>query len=114
MEVKESVHMSIDDYLDLLNYAKAINDRQWQADIIVSLKNFKAVSDVDRQDQNKSVIELWTHFDAINVLIMELLDKLRKHKHSEEQQQWREQLWALKMERNIVSKKILNRYIKIK
>lgn len=106
--------MSIDDYLDLLNYAKAINDRQWQADIIESLKNFKAVSDEDPQDQQKSVIELWTQFDAINVLIMELLDKLREHEHSEEQQQWREQLWALKMERNIVSKKILNRYIKIR
>lgn len=106
--------MSIDDYLDLLNYAKAINDRQWQADIIESLKNFKAVSDEDPQDPKQSVIELWTQFDAINVLIMELLDKLREHEQSEEQQRWREQLWALKMERNIVSKKILNRYIKIR
>ncbi len=106
--------MSIDDYLDLLNYAKAINDRQWQADIIENLKNFKEVSDEDPQNQKQSVIELWTQFDAINVLIMDLLDKLREHEQSEEQQQWREQLWALKMERNIVSKKILNRYIKIR
>lgn len=105
--------MSIDDYLDLLNYAKAINDGQWQTDIIETLKNFK-VNAEDHQEQKKSVIELWLQFDAINVLIMELLDKLRDHENSEEEQQWREKLWALKMERTIVSKKILNRYIKIK
>lgn len=40
--------MSVDDYLDLLNYAKAINDGQWQADIIESLKNLSAVSEAPR------------------------------------------------------------------
>jgi hypothetical protein len=105
--------MSVDDYLDLLNYAKAINDEQWQADIIESLKNLNAASE-DHQVQEESVIELWSQFDAVNILIMKLFEKLRKNEDSEQQFHWKEQLWELKLERSLLSKKILNRYIRIR
>ncbi|WP_340008948.1 hypothetical protein MHH52_12615 [Paenibacillus sp. FSL K6-0276] len=105
--------MSVDDYLDLLNYAKAINDGQWQADIIESLKNLSAVSEAP-QVQEESVIELWSQFDAVNILIMKLFEKLRENEDSEQVFQWKEQLLELKLERSILSKKILNRYIRIR
>lgn len=105
--------MSIDDYLDLLNYAKAINDGQWQADIIERLKNFNTVTEAP-PIKEESVIELWSQFDAVNILIKELLDRLREHEDSEQQLQWKEQLWELKLARSILSKKILNRYIRIR
>lgn len=60
------------------------------------------------------MIELWSQFDAVNILIKELLDRLREHEDSEHQLQWKEQLWELKLERSILSKKILNRYIRIR
>lgn len=105
--------MSVDDYLDLLNYAKAINDGQWQADIIESLKNLNTVSE-EPQVQEESVIELWSQFDSVNILIMKLFEKLRKNEDSDEVLQWNEQLLELKLERSILSKKILNRYIRIR
>ncbi|OMC74788.1 hypothetical protein BK121_01810 [Paenibacillus odorifer] len=105
--------MSVDDYLDLLNYAKAIKDGQWQADIIERLKNLSAAAE-SPQIQEESVIELWSRFDAINIMIMKLFEKLQENEHSEQQFQWKEQLWELRLERSILSKKILNRYIRIR
>ncbi|CAH1059567.1 hypothetical protein [Paenibacillus pseudetheri] len=105
--------MSVDDYLDLLNYAKAINDGQWQTDIIESLKNLNTESE-EPQVQEESVIELWSQFDSVNILIMKLFEKLRKNEESDEVLHWKEQLLELKLERSILSKKILNRYIRIR
>lgn len=104
--------MSVDDYLDLLNYAKAINDGQWQADIIESLKNFKATSEEQRREEN--VRELWSRFDHINLKLLLLFDKLREDEDSEDRHRWKEQIWELKMERITLAKQIQERYIKIR
>lgn len=104
--------MSVDDYLDLLNYAKAINDGQWQADIIESLKNFNATSEEHRREEN--VRELWNRFDHINRNLLELFDKLRENEDSEDSYRWKEQIWELKMERITLAKQIQERYIKIR
>lgn len=68
--------MSVDDYLDLLNYAKAINDGQWQADIIDRLNKLSKNSHAETTEQ--SVKELWIQFDDINAILMDLFNKLRK------------------------------------
>lgn len=104
--------MSVDDYLDLLNYAKAINDGQWQADIIESLKNLKATSEEYRREEN--VRELWNRFDDINRNLLVLFDKLRQNEGSEDSYRWKEQIWELKMERITIAKQIQERYIKIR
>ncbi|WP_310833079.1 hypothetical protein [Paenibacillus pedocola] len=104
--------MSVDDYLDLLNYAKAINDGQWQADIIESLKNFKGASEEYRREEN--VRELWNRFDDINRNLLVLFDKLRANDGSEDSYRWKEQIWELKMERITIAKQIQERYIKIR
>ncbi|KWX69657.1 hypothetical protein [Paenibacillus jilunlii] len=104
--------MSVDDYLDLLNYAKAINDGQWQADIIASLKNYKETT--AEQQRVDSVKELWNRFDEINLLLMELFDKLRNHEEDPESDRWKERIWELKLERITLAKLIQERYIKIR
>lgn len=104
--------MSIDDYLDLINYAKAINDRQWQSDLIESLKNFTQTKEEQTRAQN--VRELWNRFDHINLMLLELFDKLRGNEDAEDSRQWKEQIWELKMERIRLSKQIQERYIKIR
>jgi hypothetical protein len=111
-EIKESVHMSIDDYLDLLNYAIAINDEQWQADLLDRLKNYKELAEA--QKQVDSVRELWSRFDHINFMLLQLFDKLRDHEDDEVSDRWKEQIWELKMERITVAKQIQDRYIKIR
>jgi len=104
--------MSVDDYLDLLNYAKAINDGQWQAEIIHSLKNLKAAS--PEEQGAESVNELWSRFDEINAALMGLFHKLQNNEFSVEQYRWKEQIWELKLERIELSKKIQKRYIQIR
>ncbi|ETT63144.1 MULTISPECIES: hypothetical protein [Paenibacillus] len=104
--------MSIDDYLDLLNYAKAINDEQWQADLLEQLKNYEAL--VEEKKQVDSVRALWTRFDDINGLLMQLFDKLREHEDTPDSALWKERIWELKMERIHVAKQLQARYIKIR
>jgi hypothetical protein len=104
--------MSIDDYLDLLNYALAINDEQWQADLLDRLKNYKDLA--EEQKQVDTVRELWTRFDHINLMLLQLFDKLKDDENAENSDQWKEQIWELKMERITVAKQIQERYIKIR
>lgn len=104
--------MSIDDYLDLLNYAKAINDGQWQAELIESLKNFSETSKEQSRAQN--VRELWNRFDHINVMLLGLFEKLKEQEDAEDSQVWKEKIWELKMERIMLAKQIQERYIKIR
>jgi predicted nuclease with TOPRIM domain len=104
--------MSVDDYLDLLNYAKAINDGQWQADIIESLKNLQAVAATDTREEN--VRELWVQFDEVNAVLMELFDKLRENDQSVEQHRLKERIWELKLERIRLAKRIQSKYIGIR
>ncbi|AIQ75783.1 MULTISPECIES: hypothetical protein [Paenibacillus] len=103
--------MSVDDYLDLLNYAKAINDGQWQADIIDRLNKLSKASHAETTEQ--SVNELWIQFDDINAILMDLFNKLRESVDPVEQYRWKEKIWELKQERINLSKKIQSRYIRI-
>lgn len=108
---KESVKMSVDDYLDLLNYAKAINDGQWQVDIIDRLNKLSKASHAETTEQ--SVNELWIQFDDINAILMDLFNKLRESVDPVAQYRWKEKIWELKQERINLSKKIQSRYIRI-
>ncbi|WP_405173281.1 hypothetical protein [Paenibacillus sp. FSL H8-0260] len=103
--------MSVDDYLDLLNYAKAINDGQWQADIIDRLNKLSKNSHAETTEQ--SVKELWIQFDDVNAILMDLFNKLRESADPVEQYRWKEKVWELKQERINLSKKIQSRYIRI-
>jgi hypothetical protein len=101
--------MSVDDYLDLLNYAKAINDGQWQADILESLKKLNTASRAEKTEQ--SVKDLWIQFDDINAILMDIFSKMRENEALGEQ--YRERIWELKLERIKLSKKIQKSYIRV-
>ena len=104
--------MSIDDYLDLFNYAKAINDGQWQAEIIENLKKLGGIS--EEQKRMNHVKDLWTRFDQINLMLLGLFDKLNNQEDTAESYRWKEKIWELKMERINLAKQIQERYIKIR
>lgn len=104
--------MSVDDYLDLYNYAKAINDGQWQADIIESLKALQAVT--VQGSREESVRALWLQFDQVNMALTTLFNKLREHEASGDQSLLKEQVWELKLERIRLAKKIQSKYIGIR
>lgn len=57
---------------------------------------------------------LWSRFDDINLLLMQLFDKLREQEDTTDSGLWREQMWELKMERIHVAKQLQARYIKIR
>lgn len=103
--------MSVDDYLDLLNYAKAINDTQWQSEIVEQLNKLIKLSIHETAEQ--SMKELWIRFDDINAALMGLFSNLKENGDSVEQYRWKEKIWELKQERINISKKIQKRYIRI-
>ncbi|WP_150268189.1 hypothetical protein [Paenibacillus tepidiphilus] len=103
--------MSVDDYLDLLNYAKAINDTEWQADIIEKLKAYRTVSE---EQHREDVNSLWVRFDQVNRALLELFGRLREEEDAAGSGQWKERIWELKLERITLAKQIQERYIKIR
>lgn len=104
--------MSVDDYLDLYNYAKEIGDADWQADLIQSLRILTSITESDRQEQN--IKEMWNRYDDINKVLLELYDKLRTGGDDNQTQAWKERVWELKLERILLAKKLQERYTSAK
>ncbi|GMK37714.1 hypothetical protein PCCS19_07680 [Paenibacillus sp. CCS19] len=94
----------VDDYLDLLNYAKRIGDIPWQQEII------KALNDAERHLE-KAALELrretlWQQFDAINVKMLELYRQLRETDNSTIAARITEEVWELKIRRTEIGKQL--------
>ncbi|AIQ13095.1 hypothetical protein [Paenibacillus durus] len=104
--------MSVDDYLDLYNYAKQLGDAQWQADLLTSLKNFKNMTEAEIREQK--VREMWLRFDHINANLLELFDKLRTGGDDNQARAWRERVWELKLERISLAKELQDKYIHLR
>ncbi|MGF7035027.1 hypothetical protein J2T17_006019 [Paenibacillus mucilaginosus] len=87
----------INDYLDLYNYAKALGDEAWQADILETLR-LHDVS-IRREEQAAVREQLWRQFDALNLRLLELYARLREADSGESAEELQGQIWALKVER---------------
>ncbi|WP_342481834.1 hypothetical protein NST07_15325 [Paenibacillus sp. FSL L8-0340] len=72
-----------------------------------------SVDDYERE-RAENVRELWNRFDHINLMLLELFNKLREHEDAENSNRWKEKIWELKMERITLAKQIQERYIKIR
>ncbi|MDQ0086625.1 hypothetical protein J2T12_000019 [Paenibacillus anaericanus] len=98
----------INDYLDLLNYAKQIGDTSWQAEIVATLsklntpKTFQETSDANEL--------LWRRFDQINTSLVELFNSIRETQDNVYKQQLVEKMWGLKLERISISRQIKSDY----
>ncbi|MDT3424793.1 hypothetical protein J2Z22_000305 [Paenibacillus forsythiae] len=101
--------MSVNDYLDLYNYAKQIGDAQWQADLLTTLKNLKNMTEAEIREQK--VREMWIRFDDINAVLLELFEKLRTGGTDIQARAWRERVWELKLERISLAKELQDKYI---
>ncbi|MEW4372524.1 hypothetical protein [Paenibacillus kandeliae] len=93
-----------DDYLDLLNYAIAIGDQEWQQEILSSLARLNHSQQWQRE---WAVTEhLWRQFDRINGKLLELYDNIRESTDDTVKQHLLEQWWELKLQRISVSRQI--------
>ncbi|AHV97587.1 hypothetical protein [Paenibacillus sabinae] len=101
--------MSVDDYLDLYNYAKQIGDAQWQAELIQTLQQLKSMTEAEIREQK--IKEMWIRFDDINAVLLELFEKLRNGGSDNQARAWRERVWELKLERISLAKKLQDKYI---
>ncbi|MFD1774657.1 hypothetical protein [Paenibacillus rhizophilus] len=104
--------MSVDDYLDLYNYAKQIGDAQWQAELIQTLKELKSMTEAEIREQK--IKEMWNRFDDINVILLELFEKLRNGGSDIQARAWKERVWELKLERISLAKKLQDKYIHVR
>lgn len=101
--------MSVDDYLDLYNYANSIGDAEWQASITASLAEQLAATAPSAEEVELAA--LWQRFDQINEELKGLFLKMRTHSDSVYSGRWEERVWELKLERIVVSQSIRFRHV---
>ncbi|MFC4811314.1 hypothetical protein [Paenibacillus sp. GCM10023250] len=94
----------VDDYLDLYNYAGAIGDNAWQAEIVEVLRRKDAARDETVRERTKE--QLWLQFNAINYKMMELFALMRQSGSSEEEAAIRDSIGQLKLRRLDLVKQI--------
>lgn len=94
----------IDDYLDLLNYAKLIGDQEWAADILYTMESLYNTSEEELQKEFEE--QLWRQFDQVNARMMDLFVQIRQSEDEARKQMLLEQMWALKLERVTISQQI--------
>ncbi|NOU95866.1 hypothetical protein GC093_21955 [Paenibacillus sp. LMG 31456] len=89
----------VDDYLDLYNYARKLGDTEWQQQILQTLNN---------KDELRETLQynLWKMFDTINGKMLELYEQLRRSKDSNQIETLREQVWELRNQRIVISRRI--------
>lgn len=93
----------LDDHLDLMNYAVEMGDEEWQAELLLILKDKDRW--IERELKQKKKDELWRHYDRINSLLVELYSELRSSGHKE-QQELMDRLLALKQQRLEISRQL--------
>ncbi|MEC0181017.1 hypothetical protein P4H61_05850 [Paenibacillus peoriae] len=101
-------YLQVDDYLDLLNYAKQLHDIKWQQELKEALQHH--LQENGKETKDSKINALWRHFDLINDRLMELFDLLRKSNNAAERNSWSEQIWELKLERIKLEKQIQASY----
>lgn len=92
-----------DDHLDLLNYARKLNDAEWQADLLRALADRESLVDQEWKQRKKD--ELWRRYDRINVMLLELYSELQSAGH-EDQQELMARLMLLKQQRLEISRQL--------
>ncbi|ALP34845.1 hypothetical protein ASL14_00320 [Paenibacillus sp. IHB B 3084] len=106
--IKTHSYLQVDDYLDLLNYAKQLNDTEWQQELKEALQH--QLLENGKETKDSEINALWQHFDQINDRLLELFDLLRNSNNTVERNSWSEQIWELKLERIKLEKQIQASY----
>jgi hypothetical protein len=116
-----SMYETVNDYLDLLNYAKQLHDVEWQQAIIQQLKqlhnsNFslnettEKVKGINDVESNPTSTKLWDRLDEINTNMISLFLAISQTKDEEEKNVLLHALHELKQEQIIVSEKLKAQY----
>lgn len=98
------VYETINDYLDLLGYAKQINDVEWQQDIIAQLKKLQNQHAPAENLDMKT--KLWNRLDEINTNMVSLFLAISQSSDEEEKSVLLHALQELKKEQISISEKI--------
>ncbi|APB71265.1 hypothetical protein PPYC1_13230 [Paenibacillus polymyxa] len=107
-QIKTRSYLQVDDYLDLLNYAKQLNDIEWQQELKEALRH--QLLENGKETKDFEINTLWRHFDQINDELLRLFDLLRNSNNAADRNSWSEQIWELKLERIKLEKQIQARY----
>lgn len=94
----------VNDLLDLYNYAKELDDCEWQKSIMTQLYE----SDPVNFDSNSSLSPsaLWKQYEDIIQQMVALYDQARSSRNDVELEKIKERLWDLKQQRIRVAKYI--------
>ena len=121
-----SMYETVNDYLDLLNYAKQLHDVEWQQAILQQLKqlhqsdlslrgNIEEIKDIQNTEEiqglqdiknDNTSIKLWDRLDEINTNMISLFLAISQTKDEEEKNVLLHALHELKQEQILVSEKL--------
>ena len=121
-----SMYETVNDYLDLLNYAKQLHDVEWQQAILRQLKqlheadlslrgNIEEIKDIQNTEEiqglqdiknDNTSIKLWDRLDEINTNMISLFLAISQTKDEEEKNVLLHALHELKQEQILVSEKL--------
>ncbi|WP_311082937.1 hypothetical protein [Paenibacillus polymyxa] len=107
-QIKTRSYLQVDDYLDLLNYAKQLNDIEWQQELKEALRH--QLMEKGKAIKDSEINTLWRHFDQINDELLRLFDLLRNSNNAADRNSWSEQIWELKLKRIKLEKQIQASY----
>jgi len=93
-----------DDHLDLLNYAIQLGDREWQEELIGTLRERQ--QHVQAEWRGIQERELWRKYEAINRKMLVLFAQMRASANQIETRVLQDELWELKIERIRIAKQL--------
>jgi hypothetical protein len=102
--LKNTTSLWVDDYLDLYNFAGRLGDTEWQQEIVQTLR--KKDLYIQAEIQESLQYNLWKMFDSINRKMLEIYEQLRKSKDNHQIESLREQVWELRNQRVVISRRI--------
>lgn len=108
---KEPTSLTLDDYLDLLSLAIRLEDREWQEDIVRTLRHMlEPQGEKQAKSEECTEQELWQCVNQINDRMFALYNELKATDDKDMQRKLLDQMWELKIARVEVFRKIRSIY----
>ncbi|MEI7026147.1 hypothetical protein [Paenibacillus sp. y28] len=92
------------DYLDLYNYAGSLNDREWQEQIMETLRAHQ--THLQQESQQVQQWELWKKFEELNEKLLSLFARLKESESLSDTEEIKRQMWELKIQRLELGRKM--------
>ncbi|GAB2719295.1 hypothetical protein ACFQWB_05400 [Paenibacillus thermoaerophilus] len=93
-----------DDYLDLYNLAGSLQDREWQNELLRTMKEGEA--HIKRDERYFAQLELWRRYDQLNAKLLHMINRLKQSQNPIESEELQKHIWEIKNQQMEIGKKL--------